>query len=178
MPPSMQKLVRPFVGGDVAPPRQIFPTGIDALGVLGQTLTITVGGAPSIGDQVVIVFSSSAIPNSPRTISYTAVGGDFLPQIALGLLAAFNADSNLAAAGLLGQIQPGSPASVEITQPVDLNPQATMIGQVVGTTTLSFTSDLLILKIGFGNAGGKTFSKSTSSSITVYNKKMPVEQTR
>ena len=124
------------------------------------TETVTVGGTLTVGDQLKLTFTCSALSGSPLTVSYTTLTGNSTTAMATGLAAAVNANAILSAA-LITATSTG--AIVTITYPVSLlntpTTPLTFSKSIVGTGT-----ETLTLAQGFiGDVFKLTF---TSTAIT------------
>jgi hypothetical protein len=103
--------------------------------------TVVVGGTAHVGDVLNLTVTSSALTGSPITVTHTMTGTDTLATAAVALAAAVNANSVLAAAGIVALAV--SSGEFEVYQPTALSPQATFGESVTGggaTTTLTLGS--------------------------------------
>ena len=96
-----------------------------------QNLNVTVGGTVTAGDVVAVTVNNANLAGGQETASYTVISGSTLANIASGLAAAVNADTNLQA---IGQGASSSSAVVSVT--TDTSYTESVSGSATETITL------------------------------------------
>ena len=76
--------------------------------------TATIAGTITVGDQITLVFTSTVLNNSPKTLTYTVQSGDTLAAIALQLSILIDNDIDLEVFGINASV---NGAVVEFTYP-------------------------------------------------------------
>lgn len=95
-------------------------------GIKSGNIDVTVGGQAAVGDVLSLTFDNSKL-SSPISLSYTVKNGDTLASIASGLMAAINANTSLAAAGISATTQ-GAMLVVQGGASVTTNPGSLTVG--------------------------------------------------
>jgi hypothetical protein len=168
----LEGIIRPFQSSDInLPRRSATSSGTASSGAVG----VTIGGTASAGAQIQFIISQSSLVPNPVTVTYTLTAADSVQTAIMGIIAAINANSTLAAAGITATGVSGNLYQMVINQPATLNPQASMTGNVTASLTMMFNSGNVSLNIGRGKISVKTLHGSDHTSITSYVHKFPKE---
>lgn len=110
--------------------------------------TATIAGTLTVGDTLQLIATSSALTGSPITVSYVTRAGDTTTAMASGLVAAVNANTVLAAAGVFATSALGV---VTLYWPSTVSPNIVWTKNVVGVA-----SETITIGSGAAAAGGIT----------------------
>lgn len=132
----------------------------------------TIGGTVTVGNVLTITVHDAGLAGGVKSDSYTVVGGDTLPTIAAGLAAVINADTALAALGIVAYVN-GAVLSLS-TSPGNTT---TFTGSTSGgaTETLTFAAGLnLTASFGYdpvGNANSVTDPNTNQTTFVFDNER-------
>lgn len=126
----------------------------------------TIGGTVTVGNVLTIVVHDAGLSGGLKNISYTVISGDTLAKIATGLANAFNADTALAALGIIAYAN-GAILSLS-TSPGNTT---TFTGTTSGgaTATLAFAAGLnLTTSYGYDTVGNTTSVTNARSNQSTF----------
>lgn len=126
----------------------------------------TIGGTVTTGNVVTLTANDAGLPGGQQSVNYTVIGGDTLTSIAIGLAAAVNANSNLAAIGIVGYSN-GPVVSVS-TSPGNTT---TFSGSVNmgATVSISLAAGLnLTSSFGYNSRGDTTSVTDPNTNVTQF----------
>lgn len=124
----------------------------------------TVGGTATAGNILTINVNDAGLPGGTKAISYTVVAGNTLAQIATGLGNAVNADTQLAALGIVAYVD-----ATVISISTSPGNTTTFTGSTSGgaTGTLTFAAGLnLTMSFGHNSRGDVTSITDARSNTT------------
>ncbi len=139
--------------------------------------TATIGGTVTVGNVLTLTANDSGLPGGTQNASYTVVGGDTLAKIATGLAAAINANTNMAAIGIVGYSN-GAVVSMSTSPGNTTSFTSSLSGGSTETITLAAGLNLLT-SFGYDSVGNLTSSTDPNSnqSLAQYNNERWMTQT-
>ena len=120
--------------------------------MLNTNWLATIAGTITVGDVLSLTAHDTLLTGGQETVSYTVHTGDTLTAVAAGLAAAVNADTALAAVGIIAY-----PSAAVISVSTAKGNSTTFTKVATGTETMTLSAGLnLTTNLGYGTAGNVT----------------------